>query len=374
MTISVQCTSPIFDVKFHKRHNLIALSGVDGTVKICQYDPLSPSFVTGSEICIKTSSSARTIDFNNSNYIAIGNRGGDVRVTEIQSGCDRFNLASSMIGITKVKWMTENVLASGSEDGVIQIWDKRVESPLIATISECNEQIMDLCSTNENGYLLATSSDKLAVFDMRNPKSKLHAMSDEMEDDLLCLGLFKNESRIICGTNDGPLAVFHFGDFGDMKERITGTCLESSTNCLDKLSEDLLLVGNDDGRVGVVTLEPNMLCGVLCVQEMKNTPNAHLGGADDTSTSDDEGDSEDDDDDSSESDNDEMQDQAIGQGALGIDCLCIDKDCSVVATASVIDQFCRIYPVAEAFKMQSTALETRECDVQATTSRFFDDI
>eukprot|EP01054_Gregarina_sp_Poly1_P006327 Gregarina_sp_Poly_1__6326@NODE_3365_length_1150_cov_86_052632_g2128_i0_p1_GENE_NODE_3365_length_1150_cov_86_052632_g2128_i0NODE_3365_length_1150_cov_86_052632_g2128_i0_p1_ORF_typecomplete_len286_score59_29WD40_like/PF17005_5/2_5e05WD40_like/PF17005_5/0_047WD40_like/PF17005_5/0_38ANAPC4_WD40/PF12894_7/0_0053ANAPC4_WD40/PF12894_7/0_025ANAPC4_WD40/PF12894_7/1e02ANAPC4_WD40/PF12894_7/58ANAPC4_WD40/PF12894_7/3_4WD40/PF00400_32/0_029WD40/PF00400_32/31WD40/PF00400_32/2_2e03WD40/PF00400_32/1_3e03VID27/P len=284
-----------------------------------------------------------------------------VKVFELQSQCERFALdANDGEGVTKMRWISSEVLVSGTDDGTINLWDKRLAAPLIATISECDDQIFDLAVSRSQQFLLATSGDKLAVFDLRKPKANLYAMSDELEDDLLCMNICGNETRVVCGTNSGPLGVFHFGDFGDIKERITG--FKSSTNCAAVLNEDLLLVGSDGGRVEVVSVYPSAYCGVLCTQSTSQQVSDNM--------------------ETDEGSGSEEQDSIVSggsedlsRGMLSIDSLSIDKDRMLVATASTAGEFVNIHSVSRALEMQEQVKNDRkDVDLRAAGTNFFADI
>lgn len=55
--------------------------------------------------------------------------------------------------------------------------------------------------------LIATGGDAyLSVWNMR--KGKLDAMSDQQEDELLCMKLVKNGQKLVVGTESGTLNLY----------------------------------------------------------------------------------------------------------------------------------------------------------------------
>mmetsp|Transcript_26217 Transcript_26217/g.53056 ORF Transcript_26217/g.53056 Transcript_26217/m.53056 type:complete len:190 (-) Transcript_26217:99-668(-) len=77
-------------------------------------------------------------------------------------------------------------------------------------------------------------------------------MSDFLEDEYLCLTVMRHGTKVVCGGQEGVLAIFTWGDFGDMKDRIKGPKL--SIDSLVKITEDCILTGSSDGKIRVVSV------------------------------------------------------------------------------------------------------------------------
>ena len=103
-------------------------------------------------------------------------------------------------------------------------------------------------------FLLSTSIDgTLGVYDLRkNGNYKLYALSDFIEDELHCLKIMENGKKVACGTSEGPLAIFNWDWFGDYKDRILGH--PGTINCIEKLNEDFMFTGCEDGIIRIVSL------------------------------------------------------------------------------------------------------------------------
>ncbi|CAK0806623.1 unnamed protein product [Prorocentrum cordatum] len=107
---------------------------------------------------------------------------------------------------------------------------------------------------SDGNNLCATSGDgTLAVYDMRKSGEKgLVAMSDFQEDEYLSLAIVKHGTKVVCGSQTGALAIFTWGDFGDLKDRIKGHPM--SVDAVVKLSEERILTGSSDGLIRVVSV------------------------------------------------------------------------------------------------------------------------
>lgn len=74
------------------------------------------------------------------------------------------------VGLTKFHPTADNVLATAATDYLVQIWD--IEAGKTLSTIDCHSNIIQSCSWNKNGSLLATSSKdkKLRLIDPRNNK------------------------------------------------------------------------------------------------------------------------------------------------------------------------------------------------------------
>jgi WD repeat-containing protein 55 len=102
--------------------------------------------------------------------------------------------------------------------------------------------------------------------DMRkavNPQTRSEAIrkSDDQEDEMLSIVLLKNGRKVMCGTQQGVLAVWSWGTWGDVSDRFPGH--PSSIDALLKVDEDTVLTGASDGIIRLVQLHPDKLLGVL---------------------------------------------------------------------------------------------------------------
>ena len=169
--------------------------------------------------------------------------------------------------INKVQHISDNALiASGDDNGLIEIWDLRVASKnsndlCVMTIKDHEGTISDMAYNANKNMLLATSNDgHLGVFDLRKSKDPLYAMSDNFEEDLNAICLLKDNKKVAVSTVTGSINIFTWDWFGDCNDRITGH--PSSVDCMIQLDENTLITGCDDGLVRAVSVHPTK---ILCM-------------------------------------------------------------------------------------------------------------
>ena len=99
----------------------------------------------------------------------------------------------------------------------------------------------------------------LGVFDLR--KNELYAMSDNFEEDLTCVTLQKNGSKVLTSTAEGIINIFSWDYFGDCNDRIVGH--PGSIDSMIFYDEDTIITGCEDGLIRAVSVLPNKIISIL---------------------------------------------------------------------------------------------------------------
>lgn len=158
-----------------------------------------------------------------------------------------------------MKVMNENLLATGDDDGCVKFWDTRQASNIL-TVTDNEDFISDMACDAENRTLLATSGDgTLSVFNVR--RQKIEERSDNMESELLSLAIVKGGRKVVCGTGDGILNLFSWGEWGDISDRFPGHPL-SIDSCV-AVSDSVVCTGSMDGIIRAVHILPNRFVGTI---------------------------------------------------------------------------------------------------------------
>lgn len=292
---SIECSAQPFDLSFHpQREHIVATGLVDGTVELHDFaqnqddDDDDEHDTILSSIPLKQSgstqkTSCRSILFskNNGSQIYAGTSLGDVCVLDTEractlslttpgTGCITTRLSTGTDGINALYQLSPeqgNLLVTGNEVGEISLWDERCQTNKAAlSWKRHSDYISDF---DQYDYtLLASSADcTLGVMDLRmatsDPSKRKEAFrqSDDMEDELLSVQVMKHGQKVVCGTQQGVMAVWSFGTWGDVSDRFPGH--PASIDALLKVDEDTLLTGSSDGLVRLVQIHPDKLLGVL---------------------------------------------------------------------------------------------------------------
>jgi WD repeat-containing protein 55 len=169
---------------------------------------------------------------------------------------------------------TGPLLVTGHEDGGIRLWDSRLcgsnvnhKKACVMSWDDHEDYISGFDHHADGTTLLASSADcTLSIMDLRkaiHPQQRKEAFrqSDNQEDELLSVQVLKNGRKVVCGTQQGVLAVWSWGTWGDVSDRFPGH--PASIDALLKVDEDTVLTGSSDGVVRLVQIHPDKLLGVL---------------------------------------------------------------------------------------------------------------
>ena len=99
--------------------------------------------------------------------------------------------------------VSENLVATGDDDGTVHIWDLRAHSTkrhkvLALSFEDHEGTVNGLCPVLEEQKLLSCANDgALGVFDLRK-SGELYAMSDCLEEDLSAVCVLKGAKKKVC--------------------------------------------------------------------------------------------------------------------------------------------------------------------------------
>lgn len=111
--------------------------------------------------------------------------------------------------------------------------------------------------------LVVTSGDgSLSSIDLRMTGPTAFEVSEDQEDELLCVTALKNSSKLVVGTQMGILSLWApRRGLLDHVDRVPGHPASVDTLCM--LDQDTVLTGSSDGLVRVVQILPSKLLGVI---------------------------------------------------------------------------------------------------------------
>ncbi|KAJ3305207.1 WD domain repeat-containing protein 55 [Blyttiomyces sp. JEL0837] len=255
---TIELDSDIFDIAFHPSEYLVAACQITGEVSYHHYS------LEGNEqkYHAKThKGSCRAVEFSHDGLeLYSGGKDQTLQVVDVATGKLKLKkTAAHSESINALKSLEPNILASGDDEGVIKLWDLRARK-LVMKYTQHADFISDFDYHEEKKTLVATSADAtLSVYDIR--KKKPIKISDNQEDELLCVTFIKNYKKAVVGSQDGVLSLFSYGNWGDCTDRFPGH--PGSIDTLVKIDETTIATGSTDGLIRIVNILPNKLVGVL---------------------------------------------------------------------------------------------------------------
>eukprot|EP00299_Pterocystis_sp_00344_P013893 c6851_g1_i1.p1 GENE.c6851_g1_i1~~c6851_g1_i1.p1 ORF type:complete len:364 (-),score=74.01 c6851_g1_i1:22-1113(-) len=250
----------IFDIDFHPNQSVVACGLVTGAVSVYKYGLLPQD---NFRICAFKfhKKACRALNFSvDAQYLYTCSSDKSVRSVDCNTATVAWSQTRAHADpINALKCLTEQIMSTGDDEGVVKIWDIRTNTPT-KEFSENSDFISDMALSADQRMLIVTSGDgHLSVFDLR--KGILEAMSDNIDDELLSIALVKGGQKVVCGSQGGVLNIFSYGDWGDVSDRMPGH--PQSVDSIVALSDDVICTGSSDGIVRVVNIHPNKLLGVM---------------------------------------------------------------------------------------------------------------
>ena len=153
-----------------------------------------------------------------------------------------------------------NTVASADDSGAVKVWDLR-QSRVAVAFDDFQDWVSDLATDDVHPeVLLATSGDgTLGAFDLRQKVCLGRTM--ELEQELLSVEVIKGCRKVICGTSEGELLIFNWGEWDGASDCFPGH--PQSVETMLRLDASTVLTGSSDGLIRVVGIMPNKLYGLV---------------------------------------------------------------------------------------------------------------
>ncbi|KAG5178016.1 WD40-repeat-containing domain protein [Tribonema minus] len=252
----------VFDIALHPAEDIIACGTIDGRVTIHRYAPAGHTQLVESK---HHSGSVRSVAYTaDGSVLFTGSADKSVAALDPTGAVKWHRKGAHDAAVNRIFPVGDSVhlVASGDDAGGVKLWDARAAAtakPVMA-VAVNTDFISDMACDRAAAFLLATSGDAtLSVFDLR--ANKLAGRSDDQEDELLSVQVLKGGRKVACGTQNGVIALWSWGTWGDCSDRFPGH--PHSVDALLKIDEETLLTGSSDGLIRVVSVQPNKFLGVL---------------------------------------------------------------------------------------------------------------
>ena len=279
---SIRCRSQPLGISFHPSYNVLAAGLVDGSIEFHNYSNSQTNTVRCSNLHELGSSARSTAFLSEGNQLLSAGGDGKLISVDAQTQSQVWEVKGAHASAINRTYVLPGkaggqIFASGDDEGIVKVWDCR-QSQNIACVASFEKAQSDFisgfASDADGNTLLSSSGDcTLCAFDLRaatkaysdgtskSNKQQLFRQSDDQEDELLSVIVVKHGKKVVCGTQEGVLAVWSFGTWGDHGHRFPGH--PQSIDALLKVDEDTIVTGSSDGLLRVVQLMPDKLLGVI---------------------------------------------------------------------------------------------------------------
>lgn len=157
--------------------------------------------------------------------------------------------------------INENVFATGDEDGHLKVWDRRDKDlkPIFA-LKEVEDYISNILTNEAKKMLLMTSGDGYLTA-INLGARKLFVQSEQYEEELTSMGLFRNDQKLIVGTSKGKLYTFNWGEFGYHIDMYPA--FKTGINKLIPVTQRMGVMGCEDGLLRAANTVPGKQLGIV---------------------------------------------------------------------------------------------------------------
>ncbi|XP_062591946.1 WD repeat-containing protein 55-like isoform X3 [Saccostrea cucullata] len=249
----------VVDISFHPNREVIAAGHIDGNVTIHTY-----SNTEESNELMKLEhhkKACRAVRFSDDGlHLYTASKDKSIQIVDLNTGAVKHKIkAAHSSPIYSLLVTGENFLASGDDDGYLKLWDLRTKTAVM-DLKENDDYISDMAIDNQQKILLATSGDgTLTAFNVR--RKRMEIQSELFDSELLSLSIVKGNQKVLCGTSEGVINIFNWGEWGNISDRFPGHPL--SIDCMVPITSDIVCTGSSDGIVRAVHILPNRFLGVV---------------------------------------------------------------------------------------------------------------
>ncbi|XP_021375127.1 WD repeat-containing protein 55-like [Mizuhopecten yessoensis] len=254
----------VVDICFHPSKDVIAAGDIDGEVSLHSY---SASRENSTLMSFKNHKKAcRALRFSaNGEELYTASKDKSIHVVDMNTGALKRKLKKAHESPIYSMLVTgENFLATGDDDGHLKVWDLRTNRAEME-VKHNEEFISDMEIDDQHKILITTRIYRnLSVHEpprLKVRRKRMDIQSELFDSELLSLARLKEKEKIVCGTGEGVLNIFNWGEWGNISDRFPGHPM--SVDCMVAVTDNILCTGSSDGIVRAVNILPNRFLGVL---------------------------------------------------------------------------------------------------------------
>lgn len=250
----------VVDLSFHTDADILAVATVTGDIQMYKYSNEENTLVNTFEVHTKA---CRNVEFTTDGTSLItSSRDKSLMITDAETGkLKRFWDNAHNEPVYSLAVLDENLFATGDDEGTVKLWDiRQKDSSPIFSLKEVDDYISALISNESKKYLLATSGDG-TLTTISIPGKKMYVQSEPYEEELTCLGIFRNDSKVITGTSKGNFYTFNWNQFGYHCDSFSGPT--SPISKMIPITERIAITAGEEGILRAMHMVPGRVLGVV---------------------------------------------------------------------------------------------------------------
>ncbi|GAB0094290.1 WD repeat-containing protein 55 homolog [Sergentomyia squamirostris] len=250
----------VTDLSFHPISDHLAVALITGDVLFYKYSLEENQLVNTFELHMKA---CRDVEFSeDGDVLYTTSKDKSIMITDVNTGkLRRFYDEAHETAIYCVRPINENLIATGDDDGYLKVWDLRTaEKVPLFSLHEVDDYISCIHSNDSKKIILMTSGDGYLT-SINLGARKMYVQSEQYEEELTCMGLYRNDSKLVVGTSKGRMYSFNWGEFGYHCDVFNGP--KTSTNAMLPITQRMGVLGCEDGLLRAVNTVPGRSLGVV---------------------------------------------------------------------------------------------------------------
>lgn len=258
----IKVDETVYDISFHTGENILAAADITGDIKLYSYSEADAELKCTLEI---HTDSCRSIEFShNGDSLISGSKDCSVAVHDVNTEkLTRYYETAHEEPVNKVAIISENVFASGTDNGEVKIWDLRNKEKEVYRVKGMDDFVTSMISTDKHKYLACTCGDG-SVVSINLTARKLHIQSEFYKAELTCSGVVKQDSKLACGAADGCILLYNWGEFGTSSDIIAKYGPKKlAINCMVPITDKIVACGYESGEIRATSSFPMQHLGVI---------------------------------------------------------------------------------------------------------------
>ncbi|KRT79714.1 WD40 domain-containing protein, partial [Oryctes borbonicus] len=256
----IECDSFVVDICFHPGEDLLAVANIDGDVLLYKYTNEENTLLQTIELHEKA---CRSIDFSDDgNTLFSASKDKAIMLTDVETcKLKRFYENSHDVPVYTISVLNENLFGTGDDGGTIKLWDLRVNGDQsIFSLKKNEDYISNILTHSNEKYLFCSSGDgSLTTIDLKN--RKFFMQSEEYEEELTSLGLFRDETKLLASSSKGNLFLYNWNEFGLHSDMFPGP--KTAVNAIVPITENIVVTACEDGVLRAAHLFPHRYLGIV---------------------------------------------------------------------------------------------------------------
>lgn len=250
----------VVDLSFHPERDLLAVGTMSGDCLIYKYSVQENALMNTLELHNKA---IRDIEFSlDGRSLLSASKDRSILISDFETGkYTRLYENAHEQPVSTMSVFSEHLFVSGDDDGTVKLWDTRDNSTNpVLSLKEVDDYITCILTNDAKRVILATSGDGFLTA-LNIAARKLETQSEPYDEELTCMGLFRNDSKLVVGTSKGRLYSFNWNEFGYHSNMYPGP--KTPMSIMVPVTDRVAVVAGEEGVIRAMHCVPGRNLGVV---------------------------------------------------------------------------------------------------------------